>query len=321
MSKKDSKAEIPKVQDIKSQPQNQTQAPVEAQSQSQVQTQAAPEPELQPQAVPQVQVQQPQSATGPSGNNIKIIIVVIVVIALGISGYGLYNGSQIKSYAEKGEKMENQAKEWKKLFDDTGNAGESKDAFEKIKSDSEKNLTELEKTKAPTRAKELESNLKEYFTLSKKVAGELVSVADWATEIEKIGNDLSKMDTFDSSSTQAMASSMKKAKDELDKSIKKLKSMDVPKGLEEQHKAMQEYLEEISDVFGKMATALENEDYNTMSSLGTTFENKFSQSKIEDFQPDEALSDLFKTDVDKINELEKKIDEQVKNLKTLTFSF
>jgi len=231
-------------------------------------------------------------------------------------GYGYWNGTQIKSYAEKSEKMSKQIKEWGKITDKAESVEEGKTAINKIKSESEVNLQELNKTKAPAKAKELESNLKEYFTLSKDLAGEMEAAVGWVEDIEKIGEDLSKIFSTDSSSPESLVTSLKNAKKEVDDSLKKMKSMEAPKGLEEQNKIMKEILEGLSELLGKSITAVEAGDYEGMVSLSTDFESVFGKMATVE-SPEEALNKTYKEDSEKLDNLEKKIDEQVKNLKNL----
>lgn len=280
-----------------------------------------------PQEVPQQPVSQPQpqvqpqvsSTQGPASKNLKFIVLGIILIAAAVVGYGFWNGSQIKNYAVKGEKMANDVKDWNKLFDESGSAKEVKTSLDKVKADAEKNLAELEKTKAPGKAKELESNLKEYFTVAKKLATELQPLIDWAFEMEELGNKFSNMD-FDSSSPESITKSFKDAKEDLDKSIKNLKEVDMPSKLKSDINDMTETLEDLSDVFGDMIAALEAEDYEAMISIGTSMESDFSN--LESFESfDKSIEDAYKDDKDKLDSLEKKINERVGTLKNTTFSF
>lgn len=290
------------------QPEPQQTAPVEPQPAPQ----AVPE---QPQA-PAQPVQQAAPTTG--NNNLKFIVLGVVLIAAAVAGYGYWNGTQVKSYAEKSGKMMTEFKDFTTKMDKSDDIKKAKEEFKTLKASAEKNLADVEKSSAPGKAKELQTSMKEYFTVAKKLLGAAESIADWVSEFEKVFTSLESLgssSSFDASSPEGMVASLKTAKTETDKALADMKKIEAPAGLEEMQKAFEEMLGDISKMYGKMIVAAEAGDYEGMMTAASDFSSLSSLS-------DPSLSENpfdkeYKADVDKAKELEKKIDEQINSLKNL----
>lgn len=289
----------------------------EVQPEPQAPQPASVEPQVAPQVAPQPQ-QAPQAAAPKGNNSLKFIILGVVVVLAGVGGYGYWNGTQIKAYAEKSSKMMAEFKDYTTKMDKSDDIKKAKDEFATLKASAEKNLSEVEKNAAPGKAKELQANMKEYFTLAKKLLGAAESIADWVSEFEKVFTGLENLGSssaFDISSPAGMVSSLQAAKAETDKALADMKKIETPQGLEKMQKAMEGMLEDISAMYGKMIVAAQAEDYNAMMNAASDFSSLSALS-------DPGLSENpfdgeYKADVDKTKELEKKIDDEINRLKNL----
>lgn len=200
------------------------------------------------------------------GGALKIILIVllaIVVIAAAVLGYGFYNGSRVKAYAKDGQKMMDGTKEWEKSIanlDFEKDLAEIKIKVAQVKTDSAKNLAVLNAKSAPKKAKDLDTNLKEYFTLSEKLAGQAGDLIDWAAEVQNVTKSLESLSSVDSTSTTAMITSMEKARADMQTSLNKLKAMTPPASVKDQHAALISMMEDLIKLYDKMIAALKTGD-------------------------------------------------------------
>ncbi|OIP23278.1 hypothetical protein AUJ93_01595 [bacterium CG2_30_33_46] len=262
------------------------------------------------------------SNNGSKGlKKIVTVLVLIILVALGVAGYGYYNGMQVQSYAKDGESMFNAVQGWGKGFDNSKDSKATKDQFSKIKNDSDKFLSQLNAKNAPSKAKELESNLKEYFTISKTLATDMEALANWAIGFEKIGKDMENIGSNASMNSPAdIISAFKDMKTSVDAYVKELDTMQVPAVVSEQNKAMKDYLGQVSTILGSYIKALESNDLSSMVGIETdlaSFLDKLNAMK----SPEESINKVYKDKIDRADSLEKSIPGQISNLKSVTFAF
>jgi hypothetical protein len=200
------------------------------------------------------------------------IVLGVVVLFGAVLGYGFINGSMIRSYGVFAEKTYSVTMNWDKAFDDTDLAT-VKENVAKLKSESDTALVALKAKSAPTKAKKLKADLTEYFTLSKRVATETESIVEWATEMEKVGTATSALSGLDTSSPAAMATSIDKAKVDLDASIARLEKLSVPESMKAQDTAFKKMLTDLSVLYGRLSVALRANDMNALSTITSEFTN------------------------------------------------
>jgi hypothetical protein len=249
------------------------------------------------------------------GLSIAGAVVLMAIIAV---GYGFWNGSQIKKYALDAEKIVNETKDWSDDFnqDDMTKLAEE---MATIKKESTDFSNQVKTKKAPRRAKSLKSDMIEYFTLSNKVATDMEKIVQWFSKLEKSMKGLGDT-ALDASTPEAMVASMEKTKNEMVAAKKELESSTPPAGLEEQQKAFVKLYDGAIAMYDKLITAIKTNDYNAL--LTVTSDSTALLSGIENMEsPDKTLEKTYKNDIDRGNELEKKITNQINELKTVIFSF
>lgn len=258
-----------------------------------------------------------------SGGALKVVLIVVGVLVLlivAVLGYGFYNGSQIKKYAVDNEKMYNQTKKWDQKITDAKDAEDMKKEVDKVKSDAEKFLATVNGTAAPSKEAQLKSNLREFYTLSKKLADQMSDVIDWAVEIESASKDLGGLATIDSSSPQALTTSLEQAKAKVDATVTKMEKMDVPKSISTQHAAMLDAFKKLSVMYGKIITAVKNNDAAALSSIGTESSSITSAlGGMEDTS--KTIEKAYKDDVDRLDALDALIVADINKYKEVNFSF
>lgn len=119
-------------------------------------------------------------------------IAIAIVIAIGIVGYGLYNGFQIRNYANNITAIMNEsASNW--TDQDITSSLSLDDLIKKlaiVQSDSETQLKKLDALNAPTADKNLESKTKEYFNLSKNVSTKILALTDYIKALQAANTNL-----------------------------------------------------------------------------------------------------------------------------------
>lgn len=276
-----------------------------------VKTEEAPAVETAPAEAPQKK--------GSGLKTVGIVVGAIVFVGVLAGGYGLYNGNRVKTFAVESEKMYAVTNDWDKAFDED-DTDKIKDSVTAIKAESEKALLDLGKKSAPKKAKQLKSDLVEYFTISKKAATDAEAIVDWVAEIEKVTEDFSDMSALNTSTPEAMATSVDKAKTDIDASIVKMKSMDVPTSLKTQHAAFVKMLENMSAMYGRLSVALKANDLNALTSISNDFTT--SMSALDSVEsPEETMGKAWEEDGDRMEELDKSIESEITELKNVTFSF
>jgi uncharacterized protein HemX len=275
----------------------------------------------------EVEAVQPEAAPAPAaepkkGGALKVVGIVaaaVVVLGIAVAGYGFWNGSQIKKYAKDSETMYAVTNDWDKAFDETDTAKIKTNVDEIIK-DSDSALTELNKKSAPGKAKQLQKDLKEYFTISKKVATDAKAIVDWLVEIEVVTKQFSDMSSLDTSSPEAMATAVDKAKSDIDASVVKLNSMSVPDSIKTQHESFVKMLKSLSTMYGKLATALRANDLGALSAISSEFTT--AASGFDSFDNTEnTITKAWEKDKDRMDALDKSIKDAISSLKTTGFSF
>lgn len=119
-------------------------------------------------------------------------IVIAAVIAISIIGYGLFNGFQIKNYANSITAIINEsASNW--TDQDITSSLSLDDLIKKlaiVQSDSETQLKKLDALNAPAADKNLESKTREYFNLSKTVSTKILALADYIKALQAANTNL-----------------------------------------------------------------------------------------------------------------------------------
>lgn len=275
-----------------------------------------PVPEAEPVSVP---VAAEPKKKGSALKIIGIVVGVVVVLIGAILGYGFWNGGQIRKYATDSEKLYTVTADWGNAFDETDMA-KVKSKVTEIGTESEKALVTLNAKAAPSKAKQLKADLVEYFTLSKKVATDAEGIVDWAIEIQKVTTDISSMSSLNTSTPEAMITSVDKAKTDIDASIVKLEKMTVPESLKIQHDAFVKMMKDMSIMYGKLSVALKANDLNALTTISNDFSTSASAlDNVED--PEKSIGDALKVDSDRIDKLDISINNAIASLKNTGFSF
>lgn len=236
-----------------------------------------------------------------------IIGVIVAAVLFGVIG----SKANLKAYVNQSTEMYNTSQKWAELTNVT-TLSEAKTNFGKIATSSDKYLNDLEKAKAPKEATKLESDLKEYFTLTKKVSTGFVAIYDWLEEIQNITKQFESAKAVDSSSPASFASSLRDFKTNLDKSIIKLDSMQVPQEVAKSHSSLKVALRNFSASLDKLITAADTKNRalidsaeadmtSSLTNMGSTFSA-------------ETFDTLYKTESDRATQLEKDIQAELTKL-------
>lgn len=245
------------------------------------------------------------------------------MLAGGIAGWGVYNGMRTKAYAKDAQTMMDGVKEWEKSLEDLDfekDLAEIKTKIAKVKTDSENNLAKLNASSAPGKAKNLEKDLKEYFTTSKSLAEEAGELVDWAAEVQKVVKSMESLSGTSTASTEAMIADLEKQQKELEEAQKKLEKMTPPDSVKKYHDVLVELLDEVVDVYDKMIPALKNNDMSALMSI-TADTSSITEKSKEIEESDKDLESTFKDDSEKLDKLETTIYTEIGSLKNINFAF
>lgn len=287
---------------------------------------SAPEtPVPESQAAPAAPAPEAPKKKGGAFKIILIVILVIVVIAGVAAGYGFYNGMRVKAYAKDAQRMIDGVKEWEKSLDNLDfekDLAEIKTKIAQVKTDSEKNLTELNAKGAPGKAKNLEKDLKDYFTTAKEVAGEAGEMIDWAAEVQKVTKGLENLSSSSATSTEAMVADMEKQQAEMKKAQENLKKMTPPDSVKEYHDVLVSLLDDVIKLYDQTIAALKTGDINALMTLSTSSSTSSMIEKSQKLEgSDQKIEDSFDEDSKKLDSLESTIYTEIGELKNVTFSF
>jgi len=267
-------------------------------------------------------------------------LILILLIGLGFIGYGFYNGRTIISYAQKAEAMlkkTDEAPEWKNFDEDwagiTFNSGDTEGNMKKIDkirsdlgtvvSDSDKALTDLSRTKAPMKAKELESKLKELFSATEKSASDEKVALDWFLELKKATDELYRLATLNVKSYDEFMKQLEDIRENFDLIYKRLSAMEVPQALQEQHTSLKTFLTDISKILDQVMSAARSSNVKAIQSAENELISAVNRLTSTE-SPDKALERLKLVRSgyrNKIKFAKEKAEEQINTLKETNFSF
>lgn len=229
---------------------------------------------------------------------------LIIIILIGILAF---KGASSVAYKTQAKKMFADSQKWSDEMKASKTVAQGETTFEMIRITSDKNLSTLNKTKVPASEKQLDSDLKEYYGMTEKVATGFSAIFDWLAEIEKISNDFKKITVLDVSSPENFAKTAREFKTSVDQSIIKIDSMQTPPELAEKHSALKTYMRNFSDGLGKMIMAADTKNQALMTSsrndLNTALQNIVSVFSVESF------NDIYKKDIERATQLESEIVE------------
>lgn len=227
---------------------------------------------------------------------------LITAIIIGIL---VFRGASSVSYKSQAKKMFADSQKWSDEMKASKTVAQGKTTFESIRITSEKNLETLNKSKPPASEKKLDADLKEYYTITDKVATGYSSIFDMLAEIENISNEFKRVSAVDITSPDHLARTAREFKTSFDKSMIKIDAMQVPPELAEKHSALKTYFRNFSDGLGKMITAAETRNPSLITSskndLITAMNNIVSVFSVASFD------DLYKKDIDRATQLESEI--------------
>lgn len=260
-----------------------------------------------------------QKKSKKSGLIIALSIVGFILIAsLAAGGYGVWNGKRIQRFALDSEKIMNEVDDWGS-FNGLSDTNEMKEDIADIKKEATDFESQVKASNPPRKAKKLKDDMIEYFGLSKKMATDMENYVGWLAKIEESMKGFSDLGT-DVSTPEAMTASMEKSKGNIVTAKNELVATVPPKGLEDQHKAFLKMYDGMITMYDQVITALKTNDVNALSAIGST-----SSSLATDFDsiesPDKTLEKIFKADIEREDELEKSIKNQINELKIVSFSF
>jgi len=266
----------------------------------------------------------PTTTAKPKKSFTYIIVAGLILIA-GILGWGFYNGSKTKAYANKAESIyQNFQKNWSMEKVNIAQYDSGEEYLEKvkeIKAETEKALAEISKLSGTSKTKELQNNLQDYFTTIKTVA-ETAEYMDNFLSIEKLFTALGAVLT--SPNDPILIENIATAQKELDKTINKLKETKTPLAFKEFNDQLIGYLERISEPLDELNKAAKASDPEAAAKATTAYLNSLQsfnlENELKNLDEDQIMQKVFPTsDKDKVNNLEKKIESAISSLKNTIF--
>jgi len=247
------------------------------------------------------------------------VLVVIFIVILGGGGLGFLNGSRIKSYAKEIKKMMDESNEkWNtQTVENTDSPEQMKEKLGVVKLDCQERLAELERLKAPAKAKNLQIKTKDYFETAGKMADEVIPIIDYYAVLEEVGNDLENIDQgLGGTNYLNQMNTMHKR---LKKDIEKLEATTPPEIYKDTHEQIVAGLKELDELLVKGAAYLASNNLAALASLSTELQatlNKLNQIEapsVDALNMDEIFSPADQEKIDKLpdeikteaNELEK----------------
>lgn len=284
-------------------------------------------PNMEPASSPQPAPVQPQPVaqapqSGNSNNKTVLFVVGAVVLLVGgVAGYGYWNGSQIKNYAEDAEKVVKDYSKWATTLDIEENMSsldsslgfedgydEMKDEFDKtkkelegIKATTEKSLADVSKKSVPGKAKSLDKDLKEYLNLAKQTSEEGIYAIEVANSALSVMDNMMNIEDDMYSGSMDEAAIMDEVAGIFDDWVGELKKINAPASVKEDHDKLVETLEDL-------VKKLKSGDTNAFNDVNNPFEGL------------DKMGDSEKS-LERMKELEEKMSKDITSLKSVSFSF
>ena len=234
---------------------------------------------------------------------ILILFIALIVLILVVGGSQVklkdYVNSSTEMYNDTQKSLENVS---------TDSITETKANFKKLESQSENNINELEKTKAPSEAKQLKAELIEYYAITKKMSAGYISVYDLLDKIDRVATGFNGV-TIDNSSFEAQATSLRALKKTLDPIVIEVDSMSVPSEVSTNHNTLKMYYKNFSTALDK---AILGSD--TKNSAVVTAAKADMTTAMEGLQTAFNIETLYKTEIERATVLEKEIQAQITKL-------
>lgn len=170
----------------------------------------------------------------------KVLIIggAVVAVLILVLGYGFYNASKIRSYAKDVNLIITESDaEWntKEIEKSANSVTELQKEMNKVKTDSEVQLAKLNSMSAPGKAKKLEKQTKEYFTLAKNAAEQTSEFLAYVKVVEASAGDLKNINTGTITTAADIALSFTKIHNGLSLTITKLEAATPPASMKDFH--------------------------------------------------------------------------------------
>lgn len=252
---------------------------------------------------------EPSATTGKKSNKgwlvgcgigcvvLLIVGIILIVLVFGWAGKKMDMGT----YLNKSTGMFNTAQDEMTASSKTTDMAQKKAEFEKLKASSAADLKELDKTKPPQAAEQLNSSLKEYFNLTGKISTGLVAVFDLLAKVDKVASEFKKIN-IDNSSYENQASSLRSLKNVLDPVVIEIDSMSVPSEIATTHNSIKTYYKNLSTGLDKAILGSDTKDGAVVSAAKTDM-----QTALDGISGAFNLESLYKTEIDRATALEKEI--------------
>ena len=267
--------------------------------------------EVKPAQEPTINTPEKKSNTGKKvligcgiGCGAIFFIFVILIVLIFVIG-----GSQVKlkDYVNSSTEMYNATQ--KSLENvSTESITETKANFKKLETQSEDNISELEKTKTPSEAKQLKADLIEYYTITKKMSAGYISVYDLLDKIDRVATGFNGV-TIDNSSFEAQASSLRALKKTLDPIVIEVDSMSVPSEVSTNHNTLKMYYKNFSTALDKAILGSDTKDSAVVTAAKVDM-----TTAMDGLQTAFTIDTLYKTEIERATTLEKDIQAQITEL-------
>ena len=233
-----------------------------------------------------------------------ILGIIIAILVFGWAGKKMDMTTYLKTAAN----MFTAAQDEMTASSKTTDMAQKKADFEKLKTTSGTNLKELDKTKPPKGTEQLNSDLKEYFTLTGKLSTGLVSVFNILEKVTKVSDEFKKIN-IDNSSYEAQANSLRSLKGVLDPIVIEIDSMTVPTEIATTHNSIKTYYKNFSTGLDKAILGSDTKDGTVVSAA-----KKDMETALDGIRNAFKIESLYKTETDRATALEKEISTLVGSL-------
>lgn len=214
----------------------------------------------------------------------KILIIVGIAVGVlliaggGITYYGLHKASQIKNYAKQARSVIDESmNKW--TYEKMDYKKTEKDLEEikadalVIKTDAENQLNRLGSLKAPKKAASMETKAKEYFTLARDTAEEVINYYDYAKVWWEIGNLFTSFGSFQATTMEEIIAEFENMRNTTGEALNKLRAAAPPDFLQDWHNQVYGATEKFDQTLLKSINLLRD---NKLDEFAKTMETEFN---------------------------------------------
>lgn len=237
-----------------------------------------------------------------------VLLIIAIIIIVIVAGWFKKTVS-VNTYLNNTTTMINTVQGELKASTTDAEVSKKKTDFEALAKSSDENLKSLNETKVPKGADQLNANLIEYFTLTKKLGNGLASIMNISSGVEKMTASF-KNTKIDNSSFETQANSLRDLKKTLDPIVIEIESMKVPDEIAVTHNSIVTYCKNLMTGLDKTILGSDTKNGGVVDAGKTDMQNA-----LDGIQNSLKLDNLYKTETARTTVLETQIQDEINSLK------